>query len=327
MFAVFSWRYIERPFRSKKIPIRRVRYAALGGTVMLGLLGVSVLVHDGYPSRLNHDAARINASVGDLYQCSVLDNILVNHYRTCMLELPSRKPEDADVVLLGNSHVQMYAPVFRQILRDLSLKGLMVPAGGCLPTTDSNVSAECLNVAKKQINVITSLKHAKVVVIGTTWPRAPLVSDNKSYRNSSVVTALDKTIDRLRSSGKTIVLIGPLSVPNWDVPSIVSRSLAFGIPIGRPLFNSQKTFENDYKDVISHFERRQDIVFVRPDRIQCSNGRCDFILDGRSLFADSNHLAAMEIYRFRQLFELALKRALTMKSAKARNVISVDVQL
>jgi hypothetical protein len=310
--AILSWRYVERPFRSSTMPIVTVRYAALGGSITAVAIGVMIIAARGLPARLNPAAARINAAVGTNYRCAVSDYIYLSQSRACVLELPSRDPKDADVVLLGNSHAQMYAPVIEDILRGLSLHGLLVPANGCLPTYHVNINPACLELADRNIEAVVSLQRARVVIIGTTWGDRIADVDGTAHTKpiDALVTGLDRTIDRLLSAGKNVLLIGPIPTPNWDVASIASRDLAFGRPVERPLFESQQQFLRQYSGAIAHFEARHDIAFVRPDGALCTQGRCDYIMDGRALYADDNHLAAAELIRFRPEFDLALRRAL-----------------
>ena len=310
--AVLSWRYVERPFRSYSMPIVKVRYAALAGSIAAVVAGALIIAADGLPGRLNPAAAKINAAVGTNYRCAVSDYLYLAQSRACVLELPSRNPEDADVVVLGNSHAQMYAPVIQDVLRGLSLHGLLVPANGCLPTYNVNVDPQCLKLANRNIDAVVSLRRARVVIIGTTWSNRFASANGAAVPDplGVLVTGLDATIDRLRATGKRVVLIGPIPTPNWDVASVVSRDLAFGHAIGRPLFEPQPQFLQQYAAAIAHFESRHDIEFVRPDTAMCSKGQCDYIADGRALFSDDNHLSAAELDRFRPAFDGALRRVL-----------------
>jgi hypothetical protein len=130
------------------------------------------------------------------------------------------------------------------------------------------------------------------------------ILDNRG--NRALIAALDDLIARLKGAGKAVVLIGPIAEPGWDVASIMSRQLAFGHVADRPLFRPAAEFEHVFGAAINHFEGRRDIGFARPDLVQCRDERCGFMVDGRSLFADSNHLAAPELPRFRDSFETAL---------------------
>ncbi len=198
--AVLSWRYVERPFRSYSMPIVKVRYAALAGSIAAVVAGALITIAaDGLPGRLNPAAAKINAAVGTNYRCAVSDYLYLAQSRACVLELPSRNPEDADVVVLGNSHAQMYAPVIQDVLRGLSLHGLLVPANGCLPTYNVNVDPQCLKLANRNIDAVVSLRRARVVIIGTTWSNRFAGAGNGAALPvplGVLVTGLDATIDR-----------------------------------------------------------------------------------------------------------------------------------
>lgn len=305
VLAILSWRYIERPFRAATVAIQTVRYMVLACMIVAAMTAGAIIARAGFPERLNPAAAQLNAAVGTHYRCAVSDYLYFEQSRACLQELPSRNPEDAEIVLLGNSHAMMYAPILRDIIHDLSLNGLLiVPATGCLPTYDANISSACAELANRNIDGVVKLKRARVVVLGTTWDKFVTKS------GKIMLDGLDRTINRLNAAGKKVVLIGPIATPGWDVASITGRNLAFGRPAQRPLYGSQQEFQSKYSNIVAHFEQRRDIIFVRPDLVQCNKGRCDYVIDGHSLFADDNHLAAAELSLFRPAFDMAMKRAL-----------------
>jgi hypothetical protein len=310
VLAILSWRYVERPFRSSAIPIQRVRYIALIAVVTTATAAGAIISQSGFPKRLNPMAAQINAAVGTNYRCAVSDYLYFSQSRACVLELPSRHPNDADIVLLGNSHAQMWAPMLQNIIHSLSLKGLLVPANGCLPTYAVNINSECVGLANRNISGVLNLKKVRLVVIGTTWDDFVTESGQADAKARVMTKGLDETINRLILAKKKVILIGPLAIPKWDVASIVSRNLAFSRAIERPLYESQESFQKKYQAIMTHFEKRNDIVFVRPDLVQCENHRCNYVVKGHSLFADDNHLAAAELPIFQTLFEVAVKQSL-----------------
>jgi peptidoglycan/LPS O-acetylase OafA/YrhL len=311
--AVASWRYVERPFRSAKMCIKTVRLAALAGVIPLAIMAALLLKANGMPGRLNAAAAQINVAVGTNYRCPVAEYVALGISRACLMNLPSGKPADADVILLGNSHAQMYAPVWRSILQARGLTGLLVPLNLCLPTVIANVSADCIAAARRNLTEVSKLTHARTVVLGLTWDQAANdlvdanghVLDNTS--DQALVVALDDLIERLHRVGKSAVLIGPIAEPGWDVASIVSRQLAFGHTVDRPTSIPERKFQQRFGAIIEHFENRTDIGFARPDKVQCTASACYYLLNGQSLFSDSTHVATDQLYRFRTLFETALR--------------------
>ena len=310
--AVLSWRYVERPFRSKSLPIRTVRLVAGGSLICLAAVAAAFIVSDGAPRRLNASAAVINAAVGSNYRCPLSNYLEFGTGRACQMNLPSRNPADADVVLLGNSHAQMYEPVWESILRERGRTGLLVPLNACLPTVKANITPDCADMAAHNLNSVLQLTRARTVIIGMTWwhPRDELVDgDGRAVDNSNdvaLIAAVDDLIDRLRHAGKHVILIGPIAEPGWDVASVISRQLAFGHPFDRLPYMPAADFNRRFAPVMRHFEARLDMSFVRPDRIQCDSVRCNYLLDGRSLFADHTHIAIAELPRFRDTFAAAL---------------------
>lgn len=310
--AILSWRFVERPFRSKTIAARTVFLAAAGGAAALAVAASVLIWSNGLPGRMSGEAAAINAAVGTNYRCPVSNFLRLGQSRACVLNLPSRNPADAKIVLLGNSHAQMYAPVWDSIFIEAGLPGLLVPANGCLPTVSVNISRECIAVAAGNLAELGKLANTETVILGLTWERAAdalVDADGKTVDNSNdraLVGGLDDLIDRLRGFGKKVVLIGPIAYPGWDLPSEMSRDLAFGRPLEKSASLPAGEFQRQYGAIIRHFESRGDIGFARPDTALCDSSRCNYVLDGRSMFADASHIAKAELFRFRAIFSAAL---------------------
>lgn len=323
--AAISWRFVERPFRNSSMPMRRVRYAALAACGSLGAAAIVLLAGAGLPQRLGSAAASINAAVGTNYRCPITDFVVLGRSRACLMNLPSRHPADADVILLGNSHAQMYAPLWTSILAERGQTGLLVPANGCLPTLVANITSGCIETARQNLSAVLALPRARVVILGLDWDHGPrglvdstgAVVDNQ--QDAALIAALDVLVSDLERAGKQVILIGPIAVPGWDVPSTISRLMAFGRPLDRPTYVPLAVFYRQFGSAIQHFGERNDIRFVRPDRVQCSSGQCNYLIKGHSLFADNGHIAAAELDLFRGEFEAALpERPLAGKSAPAR---------
>jgi peptidoglycan/LPS O-acetylase OafA/YrhL len=313
--AIGSWHFVEQPLRSKRVSIKTILYLVGAGVVLLVLFSVLVLWQRGLPSRLNAEAAVINQAVGTNYRCPVSQMLAFGSSRACLLNLPTGNPKDAEVVLLGNSHAQMYAPVWTSILKEHGMAGLLVPVNGCLPTTLANISVDCIAVAKRNLKELLELNRSRLIILGITWwyeadglvDASGRMTDNRN--NAALVGAIEDLAAQLRMADKQVILIGPIAQPGWDVASTVSRQMAFGHPVDRPVFLPASEFGKRFQSAIQHFDAHQDLTFTRPDLVQCSADRCSYILDGHSLFADSNHIAAGELQRFHSVFATALSKA------------------
>jgi hypothetical protein len=293
------------------MPIVRVRWIAATAVILLSLSGVGLIVADGMPNRLSAAAAVINAAVGTNYRCGVAELLPFGSSRACIMNLPSRDPADADLVLLGNSHAQMYAPLWQSIAAEHEQKGLLVPLNGCLPTIAVNIRSGCFEPARRNLAAVLKLPHAKTIVLGITWDYGPqeLVQPDGIAANNlhdmALVAALDDLIGTLNAADKRIILIGPIAEPGYDIASELSRNLAFGHPVTEPTAIPLEEFRQQYGTVIAHFEARRDIVFVRPDKVECTGKVCNYLIGGRVLFSDSNHLAVAALPMFQPLFEEA----------------------
>lgn len=309
--AMASWHFVEQPVRRSVIQIQKIRLGSLVVALFLATVSVCIIRFEGLPERLSPEATIINAAVGSNYRCSVSQFIPLGASRACLMNLPSRSPLEADVVLLGNSHIQMYAPEWESILIERGKKGLLLPLNGCLPTVRFNISADCISSAKINLKEVLELNRVSVVIIGLTWQHDSGLVDSagklvENGKNQALLSALDDLVLQLVSAGKKVVLIGPVAVPGWDVASVLSRQLAFKHVSTQPLALPKNVFMNQFGAAIDYFESRNDLVFVRPDLIQCSEVDCKYILDGRSLFSDSDHIAQQELSRFHDLFQKAL---------------------
>jgi peptidoglycan/LPS O-acetylase OafA/YrhL len=312
--AIASWWIVERPFRDSRMPITRVRLTAAIGATGLGLIAAGLIITHGLPQRLDPAAAVINEAVDTHYRCSVADMLPFGSSRACVMNLPSRNPADADVVLLGNSHAQMYAPLWREIVAERDQTGLLVPLNGCLPTVTMNSYLECFPAARQNLKAVLALPRAKVVVLGLTWSYGPkalfdsdgLILDNRG--DMALANGLDDLIDRLEAAGKQVALIGPIAEPGYDIASDLSRSMAFQRPMTGPTAASIQDFRRQFGLIISHFENRKDIVFIRPDAVQCDAIACHYLIGGRSIFSDSNHISALALPLFKPLFEAAYQK-------------------
>lgn len=308
--AYASWRYIERPFRVREMPVRRVYSWTGSGALMTAVVGAIFVATNGIPGRLNSEAATINAAVGTNYRCAVSEYRAFGASRACSLNLPGGDMEKAEVVLLGNSFAQMYAPIVRDLLRESGQAGILVPANGCLPTPTLNLSPDCADIAARNLEAVEAVPSLRLVVLGLTYHDSLLVSPSgKVVRNDleALGEALDVLIQRLQARGIKVALVGPVAVPGYDVASEVSRRLAFGRPIHSPLYEPEARFMARYGKLIDRFASRPDIAFIRPDRVQCVDGQCRFVSDGRSYFADGGHIAEGALPEFAPAFRAALQ--------------------
>jgi peptidoglycan/LPS O-acetylase OafA/YrhL len=319
--ATLSWRFVERPFRDRSMPIRTVLAWVGCGCLLAALPSIGILASKGFPSRFSGDVARINAAVGSEYRCSLKDYATMGSSKGCFMSLPSHNPADAIFALIGNSHAQMYAPLVTEIVQANHEGGILIPLSGCLPLTDLNISSVCMTLAARNLELVESLPSIRVVIIGMTWEGDMYTRDGQvphGRESEFIANSLDRFIQELEQQGKIVVLIGPIAVPNSEVASIVARQLAFHHRVIEPLYRSEAGFIAGPGAIIKHYASRTDIIFIRPEEIQCEVDKCDFFRDGLPLFADTDHIAQAALPFFRPVFEPALQKAFTQITNSAQ---------
>lgn len=313
LLASMSWRWIEEPCRSGKPHPKKVLQFVGSAWICLTAIAAVLVLYDGLPARVSASATAVNASVGTHYRCPLQTYLAFGSSRACALYLPSGELKKARVVLLGNSHAQMYAPLVKEILTREKVEGILVPLNSCLPLVSVNISSDCLAAAQRNLDAVLTELRPGLVIIGFDWN----VDIKNLIRNSNqpepdansdqvLFQGIENLILRINAAGVQVALIGPVMTPGWDVASVLSRQLQFGrnnnIPLERPAVD----FETRFVAMLNLLEKQSKLVLIRPDSVQCNSDKCQFVIDGHSIFADSNHLASTELFRFATLFNSAL---------------------
>ena len=270
---------------------------------MLALTAVATIVLGGFPNRDSKLTNAISAAVDSNYRCPPSSYRLYGASRACLIGESGVTPT---IALLGNSHAQMYAPALNKQLINNHQAGLIIPLNGCLPTLDFNISLDCLKMAKANYETLTKDRSIEKVVIAMTWYSDELMDDQGvaisdtqfSYRKKSVLLL----IDGLTKAGKTVYLVGPIAIPNFDFASLASRNLKFGegqIPFSTP----RDIFDAKFGLLISDLSINLKNRFISPHELLCEQYQCNFADAEGAYFSDSNHLSSYGVEKVQDLFK------------------------
>jgi hypothetical protein len=281
--------------------------------VLFAVCAALVGLH-GLPSRVPARIAKINAASGTTWRCPVTQLLPFGHFYACPVNLPSRASSDADVVLWGDSHAQMYAPALRLALGERH--ALLVNANGCAPVLGDATSASCGDIQRANYALIRALP-AKTVILAQNRPqyrdeagrrlgRDPLPAE----RYQDALRRLRVLVAGLRSAGKRVILIGPVAEPGYDVGSVVSRSLLFHGRATTPVSVARDAYLAEEANIYAAFaamKRDPGVTDIRIDSIACDAVRCPFIIDGEAIFADHGHYTEAFSKRLAPLFRASLR--------------------
>lgn len=303
--AVLTWRTIELPLRDRALPFSRVAWITGTGALISTLAAAAFIWSAGLPARLAPDAAAINRSVGTHFRCPVTQLIPFGASRACDLTLTNRAPDSAEIVLVGNSHAQMYAPLLTAELARAGRAGLLVPLNACLPMPDINISRSCAAKAATNLAAIEALPAVTTVIVALNWPtdRTLVYADGQTVDGRPDAAMADAVMDlAIRLAPRKVVVIGPIDTPGFDIASKLGRQIRFGIEPRSPSAGDAVAFRDRYAALFDRLDTAPGLTFVRPDQVQCDAARCAWVTDGLSLFSDSNHLASPALPLFAPLF-------------------------
>ncbi len=266
--AWVSWKFIETPFRvSGRWPRQRlVRFAALGSG---GLAAIAVCLYlaDGWPSRFSAQDVAFDTARGDIsperQRCHI-NGGTPDLKSLCRLGVPDGG--EPDTLVWGDSHgVELAAA-----LTEAGLPIIQATYSNCQPSLglEKEDRPLCDEHNEKLIEQIVQSTSIKTVVLSAYF----IANDRPTFWNGFA-----KSIARLKSGGKTVIVLGP--VPNFgkNVPSY----LAFGnraplVPKSVPTALAVST---------------ADVKVIEVMGMLCPDGPCPPIVSGMPLLFDHSHLS------------------------------------
>lgn len=293
--AIFSWHFVEGPFRSDIF--RGYRYVTILGSLSamaaFACIGYNIVANLGFPDRFPDFRNGVQArSEGSsplvLPNGSVIESTQSWRNGTCFFEddrsfetwRPERCLLTADggekTLLWGDSFAAHYAPGIIANASSIEETIYQYTQAGCPPVFlyYSYARPGCHDFNKNVLEIIRQLRVTQVVLSGR-WIDLELRG----------LGLLQDTIDRLNAENVRVIVIGqsPMFVTNVDVIAY-QKTTSSAVSAGwntviLPSFN----------------ERLRKVVngaaFIDPIAVDCSNEICNYLDEGRILYFDSGHLS------------------------------------
>jgi len=321
--AYLSWRYVEKPFRSRSMLPSRVLALTGAGVLIMALVAVGFVASKGLPRRLPEEASRFNRFVGTNYRCPPASIIPFGYAYACSIFPRSINPDRAKVALLGDSFAQMYAPALAPGLKDRQIGGILVPANGCLPLATLNRSTGCGAAFRANRDALLALPHLELVFIAASWENLERHIVDTTGRAVPAALRLPRALDDLQNTaalfakqGKRLVFVAPIATPGMDLASVVSREIAFHGKHRTRLAMPRAEYEARYGALRQWMsEGKEGAGFIDPAKILCDYNECHFADGDGPFFADSGHISVLRI----QLFETVFDKDLNMLIKNSQN--------
>lgn len=305
--AYLTWRFIETPFREKRlIPGRRpVLITGALSMLVLALAGQAVHLMDGVPGRLSGQAMRY-ASARDWHD-GQMDCLMTP--KSPDLNTVCHFGGAADAVprqfIWGDSHAAALMPAVQADAERYGIPVSLASLAGCPPILGDGVRQQCRDFNQQTLALVQKEKVSDVV-LAARWSLylygeqdgnkqlSLYRTDSRADVEQHIADDVRMMVARLREAGVRVWLVKEVPLQRHGIIGRLSSLAMIGrsaSDVGRPL--------------IEHQQRQQfiDALFARlsaadaqvrvldPASTLCVEGLCRAEIDGASLYMDENHLS------------------------------------
>lgn len=328
--AYFSWRYVERPFRSRRQISRNTIFVfSLMGTVFFLVVGLVGYSNNGFESRISDEIRTL---------LRAKDNNNPQQGKCLSAEKRYIKPEascifgDARNILgavIGDSTGNALVYELGEALKAKNSGVSEMTYSGCPSTlgvyrVDRKDDHRCAEYNADVYRYLRDSNAHQYVVLASRWT---LYLEKDRYDNSEggieeggpvFLNAVDhdkkaknpeevrrnrvraqyiQTVIEYLNANKKVILIYPIPEVGWDLPRYLAR-LKMGNPKNtEDLTTSHRTFIERNKaayDALDRIGEHPNLVRIKPESMLCDTyvkGRCVVQLNGVPLYSDDNHLS------------------------------------
>ena len=306
--AWLSWRFVERPFRTKGLLGRRTVFAlAIGGTAVFALLGLALHFADGLPQRYSTATQALGRSAQP------------SPYRTnCHTDGTKYRPPrnacryfsgDDQWAVLGDSHGIELGYALAEDLRPARQGIVHLTFSGCqaaltYKSPNPGCSAwirEAVAWLEQQPKVTQVLLvfRPSLYLFGDPLKSYPQLPDehpnflpelSPEEARSAYWASYRKIIDRLVRSGKHVTVVRPVPALPVHVDHFIFGPGQGGEVTGttRDWYRANNSWINGKIDTLAD---TPGISIVDPSEALCDVRRCRSILKDQALYIDDNHLS------------------------------------
>lgn len=309
-----SWRYVEKPFRSRTaMPNRQMgRLVGAGSAALLAVSAVSILAM-GFPARLDAPARLALSAAIDIDP--LRPHCEDGRRRSDCRFGPPGIPVTYAVV--GDSHAAAIRPGVEASGIMGSQAGTLYWRSGC-PLLDGArlvghpAGEGCVAFKKKIFEEIERNPNLHTIILVGRWTTqitgtnpelanyAPILLSDDQTTTSSLQEnrrvferSLARTITRLQRMGKKVVVIGSIPEPGFDVPHSVATALHRGRPTTETIERSMVvTRLFDAEALLSRTVGQfQDVRLLSIWEGFCGQSRCRVTEKGFPIYYDDDHLS------------------------------------
>ncbi|MEM7300519.1 MAG: acyltransferase family protein [Pseudomonadota bacterium] len=318
LLSMASYSFIEQPCRDRNFLSQlKVYVVSVSSSAALAALTLIIYFQNGVPNRFDGAAfAAVEAKLDynhDRYDCFL--NEQNKRSGPQLIEAActvGQKNGLADFVLWGDSHAETYRTPFAKAADTLGLSGRYVGGDGCVPAVRAGYYLRCLDYNRRILDGIVASGSVKTVVLVARWtlylemsvPNSslhyePLQPKNSTFpmdredRFQQQLDDLTKIVGKLKSAGKSVVVLAPLPEPGVDGPR---TKFVASVGTGEHL-NNQLSLE-DFKtralptlELLEKVATSLDVPLLYPHKMLCPKDKCLNTIGETILYHDDDHLS------------------------------------
>ncbi len=316
ILSIVSWRYVERPFRSRaNFSQATILASSVIGLLLFFTFGLYVYLGKGLPDRFVENDLENTAISSPLRDnCHTSGADYLHPENACRYYA-----ENVRWAVFGDSHVAELGLALAEKLKINNQGILHLSFSDCPPAILFRTNLPgCSDWLEEALALLESDDSISNVVLGfrhsfylfgnhaDSYPVMPSLDARRIFADSAIDSAVaaqllywesfKNIIDRLLLAGKNVYLLFP--VP--EIPMNIHKGIyPFSIFSSDPLLDVNKSSSMSYylqrnKFILGKLKQLDysaNLKAIKPDNTLCSQGYCRAVFSGKTLYFDDDHLS------------------------------------
>lgn len=316
--AWLSWRFVELPFRDKRLLAGR-KPVLVGGLLAMAVLAVTgsmVRSSDGFPQRLSGKAleyAQARDWRAGQMKCMLVTSDKVQD-KACLLGPDKDVP--ATQLFWGDSHAAALLPAIEDNAAREGRPVWLYSMSACPPILSDDPRQRCRDFNEHTMEQVRRLQP-KDVVLASNWSlyvygredgdRKVLLNsrDSTVEAEARMAAALQARVKAIRETGAQVWLFKEVPLQRKGAISRLTSLARVGRSaegLGRPLQEhlARQRFLSSLFDSMSAAD--PGVHVIDPTPLMCASGVCSVELNGHTQYKDEDHLSDAGSARLSPLF-------------------------
>ncbi len=312
--AWLSWRYVETPFRTRRvrIPMRQLVRGAVAATVAMVGAGATIMANDGFPGRFPSQVVQYAAAYEDRPSVEEAD-LTTEAAEAGAIPLLGGAEEwrGPTILLWGDSHARVVSPAVEAMCRQLGVRGHRASRSETASLLDWGAE----DVRRHNEAVFRWIERTRptVVVLASRW--------EKVLRTPEDEADLRATVERIHALGIAVSVMRQVASQQQDIPKALARAELLGEgteEVGVPVKTHEKVTQQSNDIIDRVYAEVPGLLVLDPIPYLSHEERCLAEEHGRPLYYDYQHLTTFGAERLTPMFAALIK---TVADGKRQGLI------